>query len=45
MHHERKYLHKVKTDRNDREVDKRERAKYDKDFEFDDYRKSLREGV
>ena len=45
MHHERKYLHKVKSDRNDRDVDKRERAKHDKDLEFDDYRKSMREGV
>lgn len=45
MRHERKYIQKVNSDRNANDMDQRKRAKYDKGLEFNDYQKSLREGV
>jgi hypothetical protein len=45
MRHERKYIQKMNSDRNANDIDQRKRAKYDKNIEFNDYQKSLREGV
>lgn len=45
LRHERKYIQKVSSDKNANDMDQRKRAKFDKGLEFNDYQKSLREGV
>lgn len=45
LRHERKYIHKLNSDKNSHDIDQRKRAKFDKGLEFNDYQKSLREGV
>jgi hypothetical protein len=42
--HERRYLEKLKNDKNMQREDLIERRKHNNEVEFDDYRKSIRDG-